>query len=248
MALTALIIDDEALARARMRQLLGDCADPQVLVLGEAAGATLALDFLAQQAVDVVLLDIHMPGLDGRALAARLAALEPAPAIVFVTAHAEHALQAFELDAVDYLTKPVRLARLEAALQKAQRQVLARLAEKAAAEEGFLTIQDRGRTERVPVSEVVYLRAELKYLTLRTASRSLILDGALSEFEERYKHHFLRVHRSTLVARRRGRALEMVFDAQEGDGWAVRLQGIDELLPVSRRQLPAVRELLGSAS
>ena len=247
MALKALIIDDEALARARMRQLLADCVDPQVLVLGEAGAGAEALEFLAHNRVDVVLLDIHMPGLDGRALAGRLAVQEQAPAIVFVTAHAEHALQAFELDAVDYLTKPVRLARLEAALQKVQRLVLARLAEGVVAEEGFLTIQDRGRTERVPVNEVLYLRAELKYITVRTGTRSLILDGALSDLEERYKHHFLRVHRSTLVARRLVRALEKVFDAHEGDGWAVRLHGIDELLPVSRRQLPAVRELLGAA-
>jgi two-component system response regulator AlgR len=109
-----------------------------------------------------------------------------------------------------------------------------------------LIIQDRGRTERVPLAEVLYLKAELKYITVRTAAHSYILDGALSELEEKYAAHFMRVHRNALIARRAVRALVKHFDAEEGEGWAVRLSGTDELLAVSRRQLSAVREAIGS--
>jgi two-component system response regulator AlgR len=244
--LRALVVDDEPLARSRMRVLLEQCPLPQVLLAGEAANAAQAMELLARGPVDVVLLDIHMPGSDGLALARRLSAMPEAPAVVFVTAHAEHALQAFDLEALDYVTKPVRLSRLVLALQKVERRRQAAAALQPEAASGYLTIQDRGRTERVPVSEVVYLKAELKYITLRTAERSLILDGSLSELEERHGAHFLRIHRNALVARHRVRALEKHFDEDEGEGWAVRLHGVDELLAVSRRQLAAVRELLNA--
>lgn len=244
--LRALVVDDEPLARARMRVLLEQSSTPQVRVAGEAANAAQALQLLASEPVDVVLLDIHMPGTDGLALAQRLSAMPDPPAVVFVTAHAEHALQAFDLEAVDYVTKPVRLSRLVLALHKAGRWCQARAALQPAASAGFLTIQDRGRTERVPLADVVYLKAELKYITLRTAGRSLILDGSLAELEERHGAVFLRIHRNALVARRLVRSLEKHFDDEEGEGWAVRLHGVDELLAVSRRQLAAVRELLNA--
>ncbi len=246
MVLRALIVDDESLARARMRSLLTQCATPPVQIDGEAANAGQALELLARQSFDVALLDIHMPGSDGLALAQQLSTMADAPAVVFVTAHAAHALAAFELEAVDYLTKPVRLERLAQALQKVERRMLAAAALQPESGASYLTIQDRGRTERIALADVVYLKAELKYITVRTAERSLILDASLSELEERHGAHFLRIHRNALVARDRVRALEKHFDDEEGEGWAVRLQGIDELLMVSRRQIAAVRELLSS--
>ncbi|RYY92188.1 MAG: response regulator transcription factor, partial [Comamonadaceae bacterium] len=202
-----------------------------------------AMAQLRRQAFDAVLLDIHMPGADGLALAGVLRGLPDAPAVVFVTAHAEHAVTAFDLEAVDYLTKPVRLERLQLALQKVERAVQSRRSG-AEADPEVLVIQDRGRTERVPVTEVLYFKAELKYITVRTAVKSYILDGSLSDLEERHGGQFLRVHRNALVARRAVRALEKHFDAEEGEGWAVRLSGVDESLAVSRRQLSAVREAL----
>ncbi|MDA8454734.1 LytTR family DNA-binding domain-containing protein [Acidovorax sp. GBBC 3334] len=243
-----LIVDDEALARSRLRTLLADCGGHTVSEAANAAEALQQLRATAGRACDAVLLDIHMPGQDGLALAHTLRALAWPPAIVFVTAHADHAVSAFELDAVDYLTKPVRLERLQQALAKVQR-TAAQPAPRpqpppGTADGEVLLIQDRGRTERVPLDEVLYIKAELKYLTVRTGTRSYVLEGALSELEARHPARFLRVHRNALVARRALRAIEKHYDPEEGEGWAVRMHGLPELLSVSRRQVAAVREAL----
>jgi two-component system response regulator AlgR len=243
--LRALVVDDENLARARMRTLLSDCKAPAVHCVGEAANAVQAMEMLQHQAVDVALIDIHMPGADGLTLARSLQSLAQVPALIFVTAHAEYAVQAFDLEAADYLTKPVRLERLQLALQKVERLMQSRRGLEAnIAQEDVLIIQERGRTERIPVQQILYFKAELKYVTVRTASRSYILDGSLNELEEKHRADFVRIHRNALIARRAVRALEKHFDAEEGEGWAVRLNGVDELLAVSRRQLAAVRELV----
>lgn len=243
-----LIVDDEALARARLRTLLAD-ADAETGAataryhVSEAADAGQALALLqapGPRPVELVLLDIHMPGQDGLALAHALRSLPLPPAVVFVTAHAGHAVQAFDLDAADYLTKPVRRERLQQALAKAARATpLQAGAERDASQ--VLLIQDRGATVRLPLSEVLYLKAEQKYVTVRTVARSYILDGALAELEARHADRLLRVHRNALVARPALRSLERHDDPTEGEGWALRLHGIPELLAVSRRQLPQVR-------
>ena len=244
-----LIVDDEALARSRLRTLLSDCSDIQRCTVAEASNAAETMALLGPtggRAYDLVLLDIHMPGQDGLALAHALQALPQPPAVVFVTAHADHAVSAFELDAVDYLTKPVRRERLQQALAKVQR--TSRPAVPSAVpslpEGETLLIQDRGRTERLPLAEVLYFKAEQKYVTVRTTTRSYIMDGSLSELETKFAPRFLRIHRNALVARRAVRALEKHYDPEEGEGWAVRLQGSTELLAVSRRQVAAVREEL----
>jgi two-component system response regulator AlgR len=243
--LRVLVVDDEALARARLSTLLADCRNPAALVAAEAAQAVQAMQSLQHQTFDVVLLDIHMPGTDGLQMAKVLATLARPPALVFVTAHVEHAVQAFELDAVDYLTKPVRLERLQAALQKAERYLHMRgAAQPEAQPQDVIIIQDRNRTERLRLSEVIYFKAELKYITVRTIARSYILDGSLNELEEKYAERFLRIHRNALIAKSAARALEKHHDPEEGDGWALRLDGVGELLFVSRRQLAAVREML----
>jgi two-component system, LytTR family, response regulator AlgR len=244
MAMKVVIVDDEVLARARLRTLLGDCSEPPVEVVGEAAHAVQAMTLLQHTPCDLVLLDIHMPGVDGMALAAMLRNSPHPPAVVFVTAHAEHAVRAFELEALDYLTKPVRLERLKRALQKVQRSLAAPEPDDASPWVESLLIQERGRSERVALADVLYLKAEMKYITVRTAEKEHIYDGALSDLEQRYAHLFVRVHRNALVARRAVRAIEKHNDPVEGEGWTVRLDGCDERLAVSRRQLVAVRESL----
>ena len=246
MTLDILIVDDEPLARQRLRTLLGDCSAPAAAHVEEAGDADQAQALLQARRFDVVLLDINMPGTDGLALAGTLRALPQPPAVVFVTAHSEHALNAFELDAADYLTKPVRLPRLQQALQKAQRTAIAAPGpELSPPEPPSLLIQDRGRTERVPLDEVLYLKAELKYVTLRTAEHSHVLDQSLTELEAQLGERFVRVHRNALVARSAMKALERRADDEEGgETWAVQVGPTGEWLAVSRRQVATVREVM----
>ncbi|HEU4458162.1 MAG TPA: LytTR family DNA-binding domain-containing protein [Methylibium sp.] len=256
-ALRVLIVDDEPLARQRLALLVRDVAEtpgaPAALVVGEMSQAAAALAWMESHQADVLLLDIQMPGMDGAALASKLRSRAQAPAVVFVTAHAEHALQAFELEAADYLTKPVRRERLQAALERVARRRAADAAARAsaAAKAPVVVVSERGRIVRVPLSEVLYLKAELKYVTLRTAERSYLLDDALSDIEQRLGERFLRVHRNAVVAKAAVRALERrpagAGDGESDDGaetWAVRVAPVDEWLAVSRRQAAAVREAL----
>ena len=250
--LRLLLVDDESLARLRLRALLQDFADPAHEIVGEAGNGSTALALLRERPCDVLLLDIGLPGLDGLQLAATLRTLPNAPGVIFVTAHAEHALRAFELDAVDYLTKPVSRDRLRSALQRvAQRRRIVEAPAATAAGTGarVLVVHDRGRVLRLPLADVLYLKAELKYVTLRTPLHSYVLDDALTDLEQRLGDGFLRVHRNALVARSAVRALQRRRDegsGEEGAGehWAVQLQPTGEWLAVSRRQLPAVREAL----
>jgi two-component system response regulator AlgR len=199
-----------------------------------------------------------MPGRDGTQLAAELRMRSPTPAVVFVTAHAEHALKAFDLEAVDYLTKPVKRERLHAALRRvAQRlgaaaPVVAPAATPVEDDGPVIVVSDRGRVIRVPVADVLYLKAELKYVTLRTAEHTHVLDDSLADLEERLGDRFLRVHRNALVAKRAVRALERRAIAGESveegyEGWGVCMAPVNEWLAVSRRQVAAVREALVAA-
>jgi len=253
--LRVLVVDDEELARMRLKSLVGECAEPRVTVVGEAANAAQALVWLTTKHCDLVLLDVQMPGRDGTQLAAELRLRNPAPAVVFVTAHAEHALKAFDLEAIDYLTKPVKRERLHAALRRVAQRLSnvpsAALAEtvRPDADGPTIVVSDRGRVIRVPVSEVLYLKAELKYVTLRTAEHTHVLDDSLAELEERLGDRFLRVHRNALVAKRSVRALERRAIAGETledghEGWGVCIAPVGEWLAVSRRQVAAVREAL----
>jgi two-component system, LytTR family, response regulator AlgR len=244
--LRVLLVDDEVLARSRMRHLLAECTQPSATVVAEAGNAAQALERLLHQPCDVVCLDIHMPGVDGLTLAQQIRQLPHNPALIFITAHAEHAVQAFELEAQDYLTKPVRRERLQAALLKAQRHIQdpVRIMAPPRPEE-WIVVHDRHGTERVPLSDVLYFKAELKYLTVRTAQRSYIIDGALNELEQQFGAHYLRIHRNALVARHAIRALQRYDDAPEGEVWAIRLHEVEDHLVVSRRQLSTVRDLIG---
>lgn len=243
--LRVFIVDDEAPARARMKALLADiAAELPNVVVGEAANGVEALERLADASADVALVDIRMPQMDGVELARHLAAAGNAPAVVFTTAYDEYAVQAFELNAVDYLVKPVRAQRLAAALEKARRaaptarETLARLAPEA---RRHLSVSERGRILLVPVSDILYLKAELKYVTARTREREHLLDESLTHLEQEFASRFVRVHRNCLVAREAIAGFEKNA-AEDGEThWSVLLAGLEERLPVSRRQWPTVK-------
>jgi two-component system, LytTR family, response regulator AlgR len=241
--LTVLIVDDEPLARMRMRSLVETCPEPRAQVVGEAGDAEAALAMLGTTPCDLVLLDIAMPGRDGLRFAEDLRRQPQPPMVVFVTAHADHALRAFEVEATDYLTKPVRRERLQATLLRVDERRGVRT--EAAPSGPMLVVSDRGRVLRVPANEVVYLKAEQKYVTLCSARGRWVLDDALADLEQRLGPGFLRVHRNAVVALSEVRALERrgIDDGEEG--WAVQMSNGD-WLSVSRRQLAAVREAVAA--
>ncbi|MEP6678072.1 MAG: LytTR family DNA-binding domain-containing protein, partial [Betaproteobacteria bacterium] len=168
------------------------------------------------------------------------------PVVVFSTAFHEHALQAFEVNAVDYLVKPVRAQRLLSALQKVPRLKpvgVERLAQLPAATRRFLSVTERSRVVLVPIEDVVYLKAELKYITIRTKDREYLLEESLTRLESEYGARFVRVHRNCLIAREHIRGFERRVGNDGEAHWEVLLNGVLETLPVSRRQQFIVRDI-----
>jgi two-component system response regulator AlgR len=245
--LKVFIVDDEAPARRRLRELLDDCTTAVSLrVVGEAASGREALSLLGSTPADLVLTDIHMPDMDGIELARHLLKLPAPPLLIFTTAYHEHAIAAFEVHAIDYLVKPVRVQRLLSALDKVPRlRPLsdAKLERLPSAARRFLSVTERSRVVLVPIEEIVYLKAELKYITIRTADREYLLEESLTRLEDEFGARFVRVHRNCLVARDAIRGFERRVSADGDAHWEVLLRGVNEALPVSRRQQYIVREI-----
>jgi two-component system response regulator AlgR len=241
--LRVVIVDDEAPARSRLKELLADCAnDLPLAIAGEAASGPAAIELLAADPADVVLLDVRMPEMDGIEVAQHLQKLERPPAVVFATAYDAYAIRAFEVHAVDYLLKPIRLARLKEALARAlaapRPEVLSAIARAART---HLSAQERGKIHLIPVKDVIYLKAELKYVTVRTAAREYLIEEALTKLEEEFGERFVRAHRNCLVARAAVRGFERAMKDGEAH-WEVLLNGVEERIAVSRRQQHIVRE------
>lgn len=255
LALRVFIVDDEPPARNRLRDLLSDCSEQIALeVVGEAGNGQEALEKLMETPADVVLLDIRMPQMDGIEFAQHLQKLpKPAlnlskwpPAIIFTTAYDAYAIKAFELHAIDYLLKPIRLKRLFDALSRAREAVPLQtevLRDLLPEPRKFLSIHERGKIHLIPVEQVLFLRAELKYITVRTAEREYLIEESLNALEKEFAARFVRVHRNCLVAK------EAIVGFERGDddnaesaGWMVKLKGLDELLAISRRQQHIVKE------
>lgn len=257
------IVDDEPPARNRLRELLADCSARLALeVVGEAGNGQEALDRLLQASADVVLVDIRMPQMDGIEFARHLQKLprpgpetgvrrvtdlsKRPPAVIFTTAYDTYAIKAFELHAVDYLLKPIRLERLCEALAHAreamplQAEVLRDLSPEP---RKHLSIHERGKILLVPIEQVLYLHAELKYVTVRTAAREYLIEEPLSALEKEFAAYFVRIHRNCLVAKA---AIEGFAKGGEGNaesaGWMVKLRGLQEQLAISRRQQYIVKE------
>ncbi len=244
--LTVFVVDDEPLARRRLKELLDDCAAQiELQLVGEAGNGQEALDKLSETPAEVVLLDIRMPQMDGLELAQHLNKLEHPPVIIFTTAYDAYAIQAFERRAIDYLLKPIRLGRLFEALTRARDAVPIRtelLRELMPEARSHLSVHERGRLILVPIEEVIYLRAEMKYVTVRTAQREYLIEEALTALEKEYAARFVRIHRSCLVAKAAVAGFEK--GGEEGEsGWLLKLHGLDERLPISRRQWGAVKML-----
>ncbi len=250
--LRVVLVDDEAPARRRLRELLDDCtAALPLVVVGEAGSGREALHLLGTTPADLVLTDIHMPDMDGIELARHLLKLPMPPVLIFTTAYHEHAIAAFEVHAIDYLVKPVRVQRLLTALQKVPRlKPLSdtKLNRLPAAARRFLSVTERSRVVLVPIDEIIYLKAELKYITIRTADREFLLEESLTRLEEEFGPRFVRVHRNCLVAREAIRGFERRVSADGDAHWEVTLRGVTEALPVSRRQQFIVREIGRDAS
>jgi two-component system response regulator AlgR len=237
------VVDDEPPARTRLVSLIDELGVGEVV--GEAGNGRIALEEVEAKQAQLVLMDIRMPGMDGLEAARHLAKLDSPPAVIFTTAFEDHALAAFETNAVDYLLKPIRKERLEAALTRARSLTRAQL-EALEGEHGHtgarthLSATLQGNLRLVPVHEVRFLRAEHKYVTARHAEGELVLDESLAQLEKEFGGRFLRVHRNALVSVAHVRGLTR--DA-EGRSCVV-LAGIDERVEVSRRLLAPVRKLL----
>lgn len=245
--LRVLIVDDEAPARRRLHDLLDDCgAALPITVIGEAQHGREALDLLQSAPADLVLTDIHMPDMDGIELARHLLKLPHPPVVIFTTAFHEHAVQAFEVNAIDYLMKPVRVQRLLGALQKVPRLkpvTAEKLAQLPASSRRFLSVTERSRVVLVPLEDIVYLKAELKYITIRTPQREHLLEESLTKLEGEFGTRFVRVHRNCLVSRDFIRGFERRVNGDGDSHWEVLLSGVPETLPVSRRQQFVVRDV-----
>ena len=240
-----LIADDEAPARQRLRDLLDECREAFPLaIVDEARNGREALEVLNREKVDIVLLDIRMPEMDGLEAARHIAGMALPPAIIFTTAFDAYAIKAFEVNAIDYLLKPIRRERLMMALGKTRAAPpVSREALDAAANlpRRHLSVHERGKIHLVPLADVLYLRAELKYVTVRTAEREYLVEESLTKLEEEFGEAFVRIHRNCLIARAAIAGFER--NAQESEsGWAVVIRATGEKLPVSRRQQQVVKQ------
>lgn len=236
-----LIVDDEQLARDRLARMLGSLEGYEVV--GEAAHGVAALEQIQALQPEVVLLDIRMPGMDGLEAARHLSELDEPPAVIFCTAYEEHAIQAFDLQAVGYLLKPVRKENLADALGKAQRVNKAQLAALGGTEaqrRTHISARTRRGIELIPVDDVRYFQADQKYVTVRHGGGEVIIDETLRDLEEEFGDAFVRIHRNALVAVQHIDRLE-----RSAAGRAhIRLRDVEESLEVSRRHLSGVRRLI----
>ncbi len=238
-----LIVDDEQLARERLVDLITEIDTQHELI--EASNGAEAIEKHTEQQTDLLLLDIRMPVMDGLETASHLCKLDNPPAVVFTTAYGDHALEAFEADAVDYLLKPIGLERLATALEKSQTLQHGRTTTTLAKENSpttrtHLSAKSRLGLKVVPVTDLLYFKAEQKYVSAVYSDGELVLDEPLKSLEEEFGDRFIRIHRNTLVAVRAIDSLQR--DASGNHNLSVR--GITESLAVSRRHLSQVKKTI----
>jgi len=235
-----LIVDDEKLARDRLRELVNDIGGHTVI--GEGRNGNEAVEKASELNPDILLMDIRMPGMDGLEAAMHLMGMENPPSVIFTTAYDQHALDAFEVNAVDYLLKPIRKDRLANALIKARKLTQKQLQEiNEAREEApsrtHISVHMRGNIRLVPVADICYFLADSKYVVIRTLEEEHLIEDSLVNLEKEFGERFLRIHRNALVARTYVNAIEK----DTSGAWQVKIKGVDKKLDVSRRHAASVR-------
>lgn len=240
--MNVLIVDDEQLARQRLRKMLS--ANNGYKIIGEAETGEDALHKTQMTQPDVVLMDIRMPGMDGIEAAKYINRMDKPPAIIFTTAFSDHALTAFETHAIDYLLKPIKQNRLEAALNAAKRMNKAQLnqlqVDESSRARNKICVKSRGSLELIPIEDVIYFKADQKYVTLRTAEQEYLIEEPLKTLEEEFSHQFIRVHRNAIVAQQMINGL-----TKNNEGHVcIAFNDIEDLLDVSRRHLSSIRKKL----
>jgi two-component system response regulator AlgR len=234
MSLKVLIVDDETPARERLRSMVNETEGFEIA--GEAENGARALQLCDSLLPDILLLDVRMPGIDGIEVARHLATLPEPPAVIFVTAFDEYALQAFESEAIAYLMKPIRAEKLRAALAKAGRLSRPQLQNVASAakenpQRSHIGARGRDGLKLIPIEEVLCFHADQKYTTVRHQKGADLIDDSLKTLEEEFVSSFVRIHRNALV---NTRYLERIARDASGQHF-VHLRGMDEPLEVSRR-------------
>lgn len=239
-----LIVDDEHLARARLKRMLEE--QPEHSVIGEASDGQEALEQIEALHPDVVLLDIRMPGIDGLEVARHLIGMDEPPAVIFTTAYDDYALEAFKVNAVDYLLKPIRPEKLKDALHKALRpnklqwKSLNRKEDGTPRRRTHISSRTRKGIILVPIEDIYYFRAEHKYVTVRYKGGEVLVEETLKDLESEFEDSMVRIHRNCLVTRH---GLQVLERDKIGQVY-LRLKGVPELLEVSRRHLPRIREIM----
>ncbi len=237
-----LIVDDEKPARDRLTRMVGELDAHQLV--GEAVNGLEALGMAQSLEPDIVLLDIRMPGMDGIEAARHIAKLDEPPAVIFVTAFSDHALEAFETHAVDYLLKPVKQERLQAAMDASIRPTRAQTTKSNGVLSGLeprqhICARVRGSLVLVPIENIYYFHAEQKYVTVRHTEGEVLIEDALKGLEAEFGDRFYRIHRNALVSLTRLAGMR-----SKNDGHRVSFREIEDTLEVSRRHLPGVRKII----
>jgi two-component system response regulator AlgR len=229
-----LIVDDEPPARERLRGMLGELSDCEVI--GEAANGNEALNACASLKPDVVLLDVRMPGLWGVEVAQHLATLDHAPAVIFTTAYGDHAIEAFDAQAIGYLLKPIRKEKLARALKHAARISTPRLIQATRNANidhcrEYVCAKLGEQLKLIPVTDIYYFAADQKYVTVHHKQGHNLIDEPLKDLGQEFAAGFIRIHRNALVA-------EKFIDGIDRDAegqYNVRLRECKTVLQVSRR-------------
>ena len=237
-----LIVDDEKPARDRLARLISELVDFDVV--GQAANGQQAIELAISSEADIVLMDIRMPGLDGIQAARHLSDLQYPPAIIFTTAYADHALEAFETHAVDYLLKPVKNVKLQKALDAAQKPTRAQVEQN---NELLSTIEMRqhicarvrGNLELIKIEDIYYFQADHKYVTVRHRDGQMLIEESLKSLEKEFEGRFIRIHRNALIN------LDFIAGMRsQDDGQHLRFKEIEETLEISRRHLSSIRKII----